>query len=78
MIKNGVIALLIAGLVMTIDEYAAATSPVMFCCMTAVVFAIVSAVECGCESAKRSMRTGRRLRSQIREIKITPQPTKAK
>lgn len=45
MIKNGIIALLIAGLVMTVEEYAMATGPVMFVSMVIVLFYAVSAVE---------------------------------
>lgn len=78
MIKNGAIALLIAGLVMTIDEYAAVTSPIMFWCLAAVIFAVVCAIECECERISRIRHTSRALRRQISAIKITPSPTKAK
>lgn len=78
MIKNGVIALLIAGMVMTIDEYAAVTGPVMYGCLAAVAFAAVCAIECECERISRIRHTSRALRRQIATIKITPQPTKAK
>lgn len=66
MVKNGIIALLIAGLVMTVEEYAATTGPVMFVAMVAVLFCVVSAVECAIEQYKNMKYRQRKL---VQELK---------